>query len=147
MPLVVATLRESKPPAISIRTDRVCARIDAGRPGPSAPNRMAVRELGARSSMSRAPAGDSATISNFEAIRASISLSAEPARAMGKVRAAAQVRETSPDHHLVVVNGNLYFRINRASLKVLERTPQDIGQARAYRDRRLVELGLKVARV
>ena len=70
-----------------------------------------------------------------------------PKFTMGKVRATAQVRETSPDHHLVVVNGNLYFRINRASLKVLERTPQDIEQARAYRDRRLVELGLKTAKV
>ncbi len=65
----------------------------------------------------------------------------------GTIRATAQVRETKPDHHLVVVNGNLYFRINRAGLKVLERTPQDIGQARAYRDRRLVELGLKSAKV
>ena len=66
----------------------------------------------------------------------------------GKVKAVSFARWSErPNAYLAHINGSLYFRINRASLKVLERTPQDIGQARAYRDRRLVELGLKTAKV
>ena len=43
MPLAVATLSESKPAAIGMRTVRVRARSAGGRPGPSAPRRSAVR--------------------------------------------------------------------------------------------------------
>lgn len=60
----------------------------------------------------------------------------------GAIRAVSHPKPRSPDHHLAIINGNVYFRINRAGLKVLERTPQDIALARAYRDRRLNELGL-----
>lgn len=55
-------------------------------------------------------------------------------------------RPKSKDCYLIRVNGTLYFRLNRKSHNLVERTPQDIAEARAYRDRRLVELGLvKVA--
>ena len=37
--------------------------------------------------------------------------------------------------------------INRRRVALWERAPQDIAEARAYRDRRLVELGLMLAKV
>lgn len=52
-------------------------------------------------------------------------------------------RPDNPDCYLVRVNGSLYFRLNRRAHNIVERCPQDIEQARAYRDRRLAELGLK----
>src|SRR5579859_5588428 len=43
MPLVVATLRESKAPAMGMAMVSARARMSAGRPGPSAPRRTAAR--------------------------------------------------------------------------------------------------------
>ena len=52
-------------------------------------------------------------------------------------------RPESPNAYIVRINGTLYFRINRSSCQVIERCPQQICEARVYRDRRLQELGLK----
>lgn len=48
-----------------------------------------------------------------------------------------------PDAYLCKINGTLYFRINRIGLQLIERCPQTKEEARAYRDRRVVELGLR----
>ena len=51
-------------------------------------------------------------------------------------------RGLRPDSYLAHINGSIYFRLHRRHVKLLERAPSDIVQARAYRDRRLAELGI-----
>ncbi len=66
-----------------------------------------------------------------------------PKHTMGRLRAEAPFEKPkNPDCYLSRTNGVLYFRINRSRVAIWERAPQDINEARAYRDRRLVELGL-----
>ena len=66
----------------------------------------------------------------------------------GTVKAVSFARWSErPNAYLAHINGSLYFRINRAGTRIIERCPQDIAEARAYRDRRLAELGLKAAKV
>jgi len=66
-----------------------------------------------------------------------------PKHTVGRLREETPfAKPTNPDCYLSRINGVLYFRINRRRVALWERAPQDIAQARAYRDRRLVELGL-----
>jgi len=45
--------------------------------------------------------------------------------------------------YLARINGSLYFRVNRRDHNIIERCPDgDLSLARAYRDKRLAELGL-----
>jgi hypothetical protein len=66
-----------------------------------------------------------------------------PKHTAGTLRAeSAFEKPHNPDCYLSRINGVLYFRINRRRCTLWERAPQEITEARAYRDRRLVELGL-----
>jgi len=66
-----------------------------------------------------------------------------PKHTVGSLRAESEFQKPrNPDCYLSRINGTLYFRINRRRVNLWERAPQDIAEARAYRDRRLVELGL-----
>jgi hypothetical protein len=77
-------------------------------------------------------------------IRRAAWLLACPKHTKGTIRAVSSGRHSAgPDAYLCTINGSLYFRINRIGMQIIERCPQDKAEARAYRDRRMAELGLK----